>query len=507
MPSAAVTLLSHRPDALFAEGVSPPASALPPVRVTGVLDTAPDLSCEQQNRFVEEDRVLTLRNARLGTWTVVALMPLCSLLDYAAYPNQFWLFFILRVLSSVCALPMLWLIEQPWGYRNYRFFPVFLPVLPALFISLMIYFSGEAHSSYYAGLTLCIVGTSFVFHWTFREIGITLSVVLALYFGATLPHLSSIPSAHAGGIYVNNTIFLLLNCAILYVSSRQHFAIRLREFLGRCVVEDQREELSAGNRELRETLQRLRETEAQLDHSDRLASIGRLSAGIIHEINNPLNFVKSALYVLGKKARNMPEEDAVVVRKIAKDLEEGVNRVAAIVSDLRTFAHPEQQALQTVRVSEVLATAGRFLAGGVQDGCVRLSVEEEPGLLVLGDDRQVLQVLINLVQNSLDALQGLPDPEIRLRAWKHEEGVSIRIRDNGHGIKAEHAAHLFDPFFTTKDVGKGMGLGLCICYRMMQGMHGDIEVESVVGEYTQFTLTFRTPGDGDRDTTPISLPS
>ena len=121
------------------------------------------------------------------------------------------------------------------------------------------------------------------------------------YLAATLPNLREAADPRALGIFVNNTGFILLNCVVLYFGSRQHHAIRLREFANRCKVEDQREELAARNEELTATLKRLRETEAQLDQSEKLASIGRLSAGIVHEINNPLNYVKSAIYLLKKK--------------------------------------------------------------------------------------------------------------------------------------------------------------------------------------------------------------
>lgn len=451
------------------------------------------LSPDQARVFQEEDRSATLRNARLGAWTVIVLVPLCIILDYVAYPQHFWLFAGLRILCSLLCLPVLWMLKFQWAERFYHLFPIYLPVLAAFFISLMIYLTGEAHSSYYAGLNLCVVGTSFIFHWTFRETAITLGIVLALYFAATLPNLSLGTSPYERGIFVNNSIFLVLNCAILYVSCRQHYAIRVSEFLGRYVMREQHQELADRHTELRSTLDQLRSTEAQLSHSDRLASIGRLSAGIIHEINNPLNFVKSALYVLNKRLKTMPPEIAGSVSSITSDVSEGVDRVAAIVSDLRTFAHPNQRILHPVKVTPILAKAERFLAKDIQDRRIAFSIHGQPDLEILADDREVLQVLINLIQNSIDALQSRPSPSITIQAARDSEGqVSISVRDNGCGISPENAALIFDPFYTTKEVGKGMGLGLSICYRMMQQMQGDIEVESIAGEYTCFTLRFQS---------------
>eukprot|EP01031_Cornospumella_fuschlensis_P012000 gene12000-14670_t len=208
----------------------------------------------------------------------------------------------------------------------------------------MIFLTRDAASGYYAGLCLCLVGTSFVFHWTFREIGLTVGLVLIFYLAATLPNLDYREDLRSVGLFINNTLFMVLMSVVLYCGSRQHHAIRLREFTNRCTVEAQREELRARNDELTSTLQRLRATEAQLAQNEKLASIGRLSAGIVHEINNPLNFVKSAIYVLGKKTRHLTPETADPMLEIISDIGEGVDRVASIVSDLRTFAHPETRA-------------------------------------------------------------------------------------------------------------------------------------------------------------------
>ena len=442
-------------------------------------------------RYTDEDRTLTLRNARIGCWFVIVLMPLCAILDLLSYPQHLAVFLSLRVASSLIGIALLMGIDRPFGQKHFRLYPALLPLIPSLCVSFMIYFAKDPGSHYYAGLSFCMVATCFVFNWTFREILATLSLILIVYLAATLPHMIHNTRQDVSVMYLSNLAFIILNCIVLLATSFQHNSIRVREFMSRCQAESRHTQLSVQNDELIATIDRLRATEAQLDHSDRLASIGRLSAGIIHEINNPLNFVKSALYVLNKKTRNMPPEIAESVSTITRDVGEGVDRVVAIVSDLRTFAHPDQRALHPVDVGSVLTKAERFLARDISDAQIQFSIKSTPDLHILADDREVLQVLINLVQNSIDALQGRPEKRIEVLAELRGPSVCVSVTDSGVGITQEQASKIFDPFYTTKEVGKGMGLGLSICYRMMQQMEGDIEVESVTGEYTRFTLTFQ----------------
>ncbi|MCB1276915.1 ATP-binding protein [Prosthecobacter sp.] len=447
----------------------------------------------KSDRFEQEQLELNLRNARLGAWFVMILVPLCWFLDWMAYPERKLEFLILRLACAASCVPLLLALNGSLGRRYCRAYPIILPLLPTLMICLMMFISGDPGSGYYAGLTLCIVATAFVFHWTFREIGITLGLVLLAYFACTLPNLGKGADPRTLGIFVNNTGFILLNCVVLYIGSRQHHAIRVREFASRCKVEDQREELAERNDELVATLNRLRETEAQLAQSEKLASIGRLGAGIVHEINNPLNYVKSAVFLLKKKGKNLPPDVAESFNRIAADIGEGIDRVAAIVSDLRTFAHPENRGCRPVDLYETSRKALRLLAKEISDRGVTLEDEIPEGVMVHGDENSLIQILLNFIQNSLDALVGRDTPTIRLRCHETDSGIDLIVRDNGSGIPKEHLSKVFDPFFTTKEVGQGMGMGLSICFRLIQQMGGEVKIDTAVGSHTQFILSLKKP--------------
>ncbi|MEW6306590.1 MAG: ATP-binding protein [Verrucomicrobiota bacterium] len=251
--------------------------------------------------------------------------------------------------------------------------------------------------------------------------------------------------------------------------------------------------LARQNQVLESTLEQLKETETQLVQSEKLASLGRLSAGIIHEINNPLNYAKTGLYTLRKKGNQLPEREREDYEEILRDVEDGVTRVSQIVADLRAFTHPSANQYGPVPVEKVVTAALRFLSNELKHN-VEVHTDIPPDMVVRSDHNKLTQILINLLQNSVDALKekdfGEGKATIRIEG-RIENGASrLVICDNGPGIKPEVRDKIFDPFFTTKDVGKGMGLGLSICYKLMRDSGGDIQVRTEVGKFCEFTLEF-----------------
>jgi signal transduction histidine kinase len=253
------------------------------------------------------------------------------------------------------------------------------------------------------------------------------------------------------------------------------------------------QELARKNQILQATLEQLKETEAQLVHSEKLASLGRMSAGIIHEINNPLNFAKTGLFTLKSMVTSLVREDTAEFLDVLRDMEGGINRIIHIVSDLRTFTRPDVGLLETVSVLIVVESALRFLSHEWRDK-VRIEKNIPQTLTIQANRNQATQVLVNLLQNALDALRNKTfvdaKPTIWLGAVQGHSDTVITVHDNGEGIAPENLPKIFDPFFTTKDVGAGMGLGLSISYRIMQQHGGRIDVSSEPGEYSEFKLFF-----------------
>ncbi|HEY1490911.1 MAG TPA: ATP-binding protein, partial [Verrucomicrobiae bacterium] len=252
--------------------------------------------------------------------------------------------------------------------------------------------------------------------------------------------------------------------------------------------------LAEQNIALNRANQEIKQAEMQLVQSEKLASLGRMSAGIIHEINNPLNFATTGLFTLRKKAKHLAPEQQADYAEILTDVEDGLKRVQTIVSDLRMFTHPNTEHLDPVPVAEIITPALRFTSNDWRD---KVLIEQKfaAGQTILANKNKLIQVVVNLLQNSVDALNekkfsGGEKPAIWIEGRVENGRSLLSVRDNGSGIDPKHVDKIFDPFFTTKDVGEGMGLGLSICYNIVQEYDGKISVKTEAGKFCEFTLEF-----------------
>ena len=238
-------------------------------------------------------------------------------------------------------------------------------------------------------------------------------------------------------------------------------------------------ELKKSYDNLSETLKKLQETESQLLQSEKMNALGSLAAGLLHEINNPLNFTQFAVQILQKKATSLTDLESDTL----KDISEGIERVAQIISDLRDFAYPEQSGNHAVfNVKESITSALRFTS----NICSEINVETDVSdMLINGSKSQLTQVLVNLIQNAVNALESSQhSPCIWISGHVAEQKAHIILRDNGSGIDEGKLKRVFEPFFTTRDVGQGMGLGLSICHTIITNMGGQIQIESKTGTGT-----------------------
>jgi len=444
---------------------------------------------EALRAYADYEREITGGHLKVGCWLVMTLMPLGVILDYFVYPEKLGFFFLLRILSVLAAGLVWFFLRFPISQRFYRAVGLTIASIPVVFICLMIAVAppekgGAAGSPYYAGLNLTLLAIGFIMRWSV-DLSIMASVVVFASYLAACFAQGPIPPEQRG-LFVNNLYFLTLTSIIVIIGSWLHSDLRIREFMSRFTLDER-------TRELEEAIRRLREAEAQLVQQEKMASLGVLSAGIIHEINNPLNFAATNLYALRKRLAGLEGHQRQALEEIIADVEDGLGRVRDIVSDLRTFTHPEAESLEAVQVAEAVQAAVRYLSGERPDS-VRVQVDVPRHLAVRGSRNKLVHVLINLVENSLDALRQKEFreevPTVRISSWEEGGRVIVEVWDNGPGIAPEHQARIFDPFFTTKDVGEGMGLGLSICYRLLQECGASIRVESEPGRFCRFILEF-----------------
>jgi C4-dicarboxylate-specific signal transduction histidine kinase len=243
-------------------------------------------------------------------------------------------------------------------------------------------------------------------------------------------------------------------------------------------------DLRASNEELARTIEKLQRTEAMLIQSEKMNAIGSMSAGLLHEINNPLNYTLTAIGF----AKRDPSLQTPDIQEVLSDVEEGMQRIRDVITHLKTFAYPEKPgAGSAVLLKEVVDSAAKLSAGEIEG--VRLEIDLPEGMHVNGQRTQLTHVFINLLSNAGKALKDQPGPKvISVRATGEDEFAAIEVVDNGPGIPAGILNRIFEPFFTTRDVGAGMGLGLSICHTIVEAHGGSIRAENRPEGGASFTI-------------------
>ena len=245
------------------------------------------------------------------------------------------------------------------------------------------------------------------------------------------------------------------------------------------------------------------EIQEKLIHTDRLAAVGTLAAGIAHEINNPLAYVIANLELCLDQLLEEPSPRAETLTPRLQAAMQGAQRVRRIVRDLRTYSRESNTGeAATVSVDSAIASA-LSMAGNEIARCANLERDVAPDLQVAGMPSQVEQVFLNLVLNAAQAFPSAePDNRIRIRARDLGDRVAVEIEDNGPGIPEPIRSRVFDPFFTTKPVGQGTGLGLSISRNLVRLLHGELELTSWEPGRTIFEVTLPkapAPAAGDRN--------
>jgi two-component system NtrC family sensor kinase len=288
-------------------------------------------------------------------------------------------------------------------------------------------------------------------------------------------------------------------------------------------VQERTEELQNINDTLNVTLTNLKDTQSQLVDAEKMAALGQLTAGIAHEINNPINFVTSNIKPLELDINDLKEiitqyekidfdgdvkaqiEDIENFKKqidlgfvnneissLLSGISEGAKRTAEIIRSLRNFSRVDETDMKPIDLNEGLQSTLVLVRNNLPDN---LTVIKEFGNLPKVEclPGKINQVFMNLVSNAIQAIKTKEvqqDEEfLTIRTWYTDQQVKISIKDTGIGMTEEVKHRIFEPFFTTKDIGEGTGLGLSIVFSIIEKHKGHIDVLSKVGEGTEFIIT------------------
>jgi len=270
------------------------------------------------------------------------------------------------------------------------------------------------------------------------------------------------PTDRASALLASGWAFTLL--LTTYLASRLAKGVRRRE---RRLIEK--------NREIREMSDKLRAQQQSMIQHEKMVAIGRLAAGVSHEIANPLANMDSVLQLMERKP-DKPRADAI------HNLREQISRINTIVRGMTSFAHQDPGAFVAHDVNNVVRTSLDMMTF---DRRMRAITIDQKLSSETGDARMIpqalQQVLVNLISNALDAIEGVPSPRLTVRTERTDRWCVIEIEDNGHGIASDIQQRGFEPFFTTKPVGQGTGLGLSICFSLIRDQRGELNLQSRPG--------------------------
>ena len=283
------------------------------------------------------------------------------------------------------------------------------------------------------------------------------------------------------------------------------------------------EKVTERTHELNESLEDLKQAQSQLVEAEKMASLGQLTAGIAHEINNPINFVTANINPLKRDlemvldAMNVIEEvglsDAsteekqkkiaeykeeldfdyllVEMNHLIKGIHEGASRTAEIVKGLRIFSRLDEDDLKRADLNEGLEST-MIIANNLLNTHIKVTKEYGELPLVECYAGKLNQVFLNIISNAAYAIEKqfgeTEGGELKLKTYTEGENVVIKISDNGIGMSDETRRKIFEPFFTTKDVGEGTGLGMSIAYNTIKKHHGQLQVTSEIGKGSEFTM-------------------
>lgn len=241
------------------------------------------------------------------------------------------------------------------------------------------------------------------------------------------------------------------------------------------------------NARLTSAMIELSNTKAKLLQSEKLAGLGTLAKGIAHELNNPLTIMQGCSQILLKKCQDDPEK----IKLVEKILSSGA-RMKNIINHMRASVSEKPEKFELVNLREIAQSTIGIFEAKLQEEGITIAIKGEPSPTILGRKNSIATLFKNFLTNSLDAYEDQTENDERIISitFSIGDGVKFIYKDNASGIDPQHLENVFDPFFTTKDTGKGNGLGLFTCYKIIRDHNGQVQVDSKLSKGTSFMIRF-----------------
>lgn len=312
-------------------------------------------------------------------------------------------------------------------------------------------------------------------------------ICIPLLTGSDINGVFSVSHNRQGGLSKEemDVLFSIANQASMTIHRHRLFETLKKE---RQEIEEAYNEINFLNRILSQKIEELQETRFKLLQSEKLVAIGELTAGLCHELNNPLSIIQNRIECLKAEAEDLHLQEAVL-----KDLEVihlYASKTSSIVKDLLVFSRPHPVEFSPLKIGSVINDVVSMLEADLRKNniCVEMMIHDDLPELY-GDYDRLEQVFRNLITNAIDAMPEGGKITIDARVSLEKSGfIEINVKDEGTGIPDEIKHRIFDPFFTTKKLGKGTGLGLSICYGIIKNHGGDINVKSAFNKGSIFTV-------------------
>lgn len=404
-------------------------------------------------------------------------------LDYFNFPAHVTDFFFMRLFAAMTILLSLPLSETQFGARYTKHLIYFWMSIPQIMIAYMICLTGAEQSVYFVGLTFALAGLAFILPISIFESLLFGIFTLVCYGFACIFHN---PLPIDWNIFLGNSIFILFFSLISIAISIYNEIWRWDAFQLKRTLADKNLSLEQSNRNLAEI-------KGHMIQQEKMSALGTLSAGLLHELNNPVNY---SMMAIGMAEMEPETKSNTMLKESLADAKEGMTRVRDIVTDLKTFAYqkPGEDTSRVFLFENALRSGLRLSGFELKD--ISITQDLPIDTHVLGDEPAMIGVLINLVTNAALALKksGREKLFIHVKAWRAPSlkdastRLYVTVRDNGTGIKPENLTRVFEPFFTTRDVGHGLGLGLAVSYAIIQRHGSELTVTSTEGEWTEFAF-------------------